>query len=562
MHRHSLSSVPAKTGARSPEPEAARNGLRLSLGLRKGAVLAAIPAGLLLGWTSTAFAEKAGGILRIPFVTSPASMSIHEESTIAALGPMMGVFNNLIMFDQHVPQNSLSAIVPDLAESWAYNEDGKSLTFKLRQGVKWHDGKPFTAKDVKCTWELIAGTTADKLRVNPRKSWYRNLDSVSVDNDYQVTFNLKRPQPSFIALLASGWSPTYPCHVPARDMRLKPIGTGPFKFVEFKPNESIKVTKNTEYWKKDRPYLDAIEYTFIPNPSTAILAFAAGNFDRFAQGILSLPLMKELKNHAPNAVCEVVSWNIPRQMLVNRDKPPFDNAELRHAMALSLDRKAFIDIISDGEGSVGGAMMPPPAGTWGMPPEVLQTLPGYGPDVQKNRAEARQIMQKLGYGPDKRLPVTVTTRNVGAYRDPSVLLIDQLKEIYIDGTLNAIDTTQWYPTVMRKDYAVGLTVSENGLDDPDQQFYENFVCGAERNYTGYCSKEVDELVDRQSVEADNDKRKRLVWEIERKLAEDGARPAIFYPVSAACWQPYFKGHTMMVNGNYNGWRFEDAWLDR
>ena len=207
-------------------------------------------------------------------------------------------------------------------------------------------------------------------------------------------------------------------------------------------------------------------------------------------------------------------------------------------------------------------MMPPPAGAWGMPREVLYTLPGYGPDVQKNRAEAREIMKKLGYGPDKRLPVTVTTRNVSAYRDPSVLLIDQLKEIYIDGTLKAIDTTQWYPTVMRKDYAVGLTVSENGLDDPDQQFYENFACGAERNYTGYCSKEVDELVDKQSMEADNDKRKRLVWEIERKLAEDGARPAIFYPTSAACWQPYFKGHTMMVNGNYNGWRLEDAWLDR
>jgi len=509
-----------------------------------------------------ALAQKAGGVLRIPFVTSPASMSIHEESTIAALGPMMGVFNNLIMFDQHVPQNSLSSIVPDLAESWSYSEDGKSLTFKLRQGVKWHDGKPFTAKDVKCTWELIAGTAPDKLRVNPRKSWYRNLESVSADNDYQATFNLKRPQPSFIALLASGWSPIYPCHVPARDVRLKPIGTGPFKFVEFKPNESIKVVKNTEYWKKDRPYLDAIEYTFIANPSTAILAFAAGNFDRFAQGILSLPLMKELKNHAPHAECVTVPWNIPRQLIVNRDKPPFDNAELRRAMALTLDRKAFIDIISDGDGSIGGAMMPPPAGAWGMPREVLYTLPGYGPDVQKNRAEAREIMKKLGYGPDKRLPVTVTTRNVSAYRDPSVLLIDQLKEIYIDGTLKAIDTTQWYPTVMRKDYAVGLTVSENGLDDPDQQFYENFACGAERNYTGYCSKEVDELVDKQSMEADNDKRKRLVWEIERKLAEDGARPAIFYPTSAACWQPYFKGHTMMVNGNYNGWRLEDAWLDR
>ena len=90
-------------------------------------------------------------------------------------------------------------------------------------------------------------------------------------------------------------------------------------------------------------------------------------------------------------------------------------------------------------------MMPPPAGSWGMPPEVLQTLPGYGPDVQKNRAEAREIMKKLGYGPDKRLAIEVTTRNTPAYRDPAVLLIDQLKEIYIDATLNAIDTAQWYP---------------------------------------------------------------------------------------------------------------------
>src|SRR6185437_355322 len=169
--------------------------------MRRTMTTIAVALMLAAAGAATAVAEKYGGILRIPFVTSPASMSIHEESTIAALGPMMGVFNNLVMFDQHVPQNSLSSIVPDLAESWTYAEDGKSLTFKLRQGVKWHDGKPFTAKDVKCTWELIAANAPDKLRVNPRKSWYRNLESVSADSDYQVTFNLKRPQPSFIALL-------------------------------------------------------------------------------------------------------------------------------------------------------------------------------------------------------------------------------------------------------------------------------------------------------------------------------------------------------------------------
>jgi peptide/nickel transport system substrate-binding protein len=525
--------------------------------------LAAIAVGLAsLCGSATAFAQKAGGVLRMPLLDTPASMSIHEESTIAVLGPMMGVFNNLVMFDQHVPQNGLQSILPDLSPSWAWNEDGTQLTFKLRENAKWHDGKPFTAKDVKCTWDLLQGKAPEKLRVNPRKSWYRNLDEVTTNGDYEVTFHLKRPQPSFIALLASGWSPVYPCHVSPRDMRLHPIGTGPFKFVEFKPNEHVKITRNPEYWKKHRPYLDGIEYTIIRDPSTAVLAFSAGKFDRYAQGILSLPLMRQLKSQAPDAMCQVVPWNIPRMLLVNRDKPPFNNPELRRAMALSLDRQAFIDILSEGQGAIGGAMMPPPAGAWGMLPAMLQTLPTYGPDIAKNRAEAREIMKKLGYGPDKRLSFTVTTRNVQAYRDPSVILIDQLKEIYMDGTLNAIDTTQWYPTVMRKDYTVGLTVGENGLDDPDQQFYENYACGSERNYTGYCSPEVDQLMDRQSMEADPEKRKQIVWEIERRLAEDGARPIIFYPVSGACWQPQFHGHTMMVNGNYNGWRLEDAWLDR
>src|ERR1044071_8984772 len=120
---------------------------------------------------SPASAQKPGGTLRMPLITSPASMSIHEESTIAVLGPIMGVFNNLVMFDQQVPQNSLSSIVPDLAESWNVSEDGKELTFKLRQGVKWHDGKPFTAKDVKCTWDLLQGKAKEKLRLNAREAW-------------------------------------------------------------------------------------------------------------------------------------------------------------------------------------------------------------------------------------------------------------------------------------------------------------------------------------------------------------------------------------------------------
>ncbi|MGH6683777.1 MAG: ABC transporter substrate-binding protein [Pseudolabrys sp.] len=160
---------------------------------------------------------------------------------------MMAVYNNLVIYDQHIPQNSISTIRPELATSWSWDQAGTALTFKLRQGVKWHDGKPFTAQDVKCTFDLIQDKSKDKLRKNPRKGWYENVTDVTPNGDYEVTFHLRRPQPSVLAMLASGYSPIYPCHVSAAQMRTHPIGTGPFKFVEMKQNESIKFVKNPDY---------------------------------------------------------------------------------------------------------------------------------------------------------------------------------------------------------------------------------------------------------------------------------------------------------------------------
>src|SRR3979490_1610329 len=381
-------------------------------------------------------AQKQGGILKIYMLDSPASMSIHEEATVVAERPVMGVFNNLVMFDQDVAQNTVDSIVPDLATGWSWSEDGTELTFPLRQGVKWHDGKPFTAKDVKCTWDLLQGKASEKLRVNPRKGWYSNLDEVTTNGDYEVTFRLKRPQPWLLTLLASGWAPIFPGHVPARDMRQRPIGTGPFKFVEFKPNEHIKVVRNPDYWKPGRPYLDGIDWLIIRDQGTRVLSFVAGKNDMFSPHGVTIPLLKQIKEQAPQAICEVAPTNVNRTLIVNRDKPPFSDAELRRAMALTLDRKAFIDIITEGQGDIGGTMLPAPEGIWGMPAEMLRALPGYDPDIAKNRREARAIMEKLGYGPSKRLPITVSTRNIPPYRDPAVILIDQLKEIYIDGVLD------------------------------------------------------------------------------------------------------------------------------
>src|ERR1700736_149483 len=508
------------------------------------------------------FAQKPGGIFKMYVWDNPPSMSMLDGVNPIGQRTTMGLFNNLVMFDQHVKQSSLESIVPDLATGWSWNEEGTALTLPLRQGVKWHDGKPFTAKDVQCTWDLLLEKSSDKLRVNPLKSWYRNLEEVTTNGDYEVTFHLKRPQPALLMLLANGFAPVYPCHVRARDMRQHPIGTGPFKFQEFKPNETIKVTRNADYWKKDRPYLDGIEFTIIRNMSTATLAFISGQLDMTFPYTLTIPLLKDVKSQRPDAICELTpNGGINSHLLVNRDQPPFDNPELRHAMALSLDRKAFIDILSEGQGEIGGVLQPPPGGLWGMPPDLLKELPGYDPDVQKNRTQARQLMEKLGYGPDRQLKIKVSARNLTPYRDPAVILIDQLKEVYFDGELETIDTTSYFPKIRRKDFTVGLNLQASG-PDPDPILDLFYGCGSGLNWDGYCSKEVDKLIEQQSTEGDAERRKQLVWAIELKLVEDAARPIIFYSRGGTCWQPYVKGLTIMVNSIFNGNRREDIWLDK
>jgi peptide/nickel transport system substrate-binding protein len=531
---------------------------------KKIAVMAAVS--LLAGAyvADVAYAQKYGGILKPYHRGTPPSGSIHEEATNSTVTPYMPVMNNLVLYDQGKAINSLETIVPDLATSWSWSADNKDLTFKLRKGVKWHDGKPFTSADVKCTWyDLILGNGGSKykLRKNPRKAWYKNLKGVKTNGDHEVTFNFGRPQPAILTLLASGYSPVYPCHVSPKKMRTHPIGTGPFKFVSLKQNESVKFTKNKDYWKKDRPYLDGIEHTIIKSRSTRVLAFNAGKFDMTFNADVTVPLHAEVMTLNPTANCQRV-MGASINLIVNQAKPPFDNAKIRKAMVLTLDRKSVIDIISKGENLMGGAMSPPPQGVWGFTPEFIKTVAGFGGDVKAARAEARKLMESIGYGPNNRLKVDVSTRNIATYRDPAVLLIDHLKEVYIDGTLKTIETSNWHATVARKDYMVGLNATAVGVYDPDANFYENYSCGSQRNYTGYCKPEMEKLFEKQSMMTDQKARAKLVLEIDKKLQEDAARPIIMHNQSYTCTQAYVKGYVAHVNSLYNGWRMEDVWMDK
>ena len=355
--------------------------------IRTGWIIPAALAAALVA-TGSAWAQKPGGVLKIQHMDTPPSASIHEEATVSTAVPFMGLYNNLVMFDQHVAKNSFESIVPDLATKWAWSADGKQLVFTLRQGVKWHDGKPFTAKDVACTFELLL--VEGKLRRNPRGALFSNVEKVTADGDFAGHL----PSQGAAALAAGaawrpGYTPIYPCHVPSADMRRKPVGTGPFKLAEFKMNEGIKLVKNPDYWKPGRPYLDGIEYTIIADRSTRMLSFASGKFDMTFPTDLTVPLYKNMMRDAPHVKCTMRGTGVSTNLIVNREAPPFDDPKIRRALALTLDRQAFIDILSEGEGKMGGAMLPPPDGVWGMPPEMLKTIVGYDNVAGQPREGAR-----------------------------------------------------------------------------------------------------------------------------------------------------------------------------
>jgi peptide/nickel transport system substrate-binding protein len=532
------------------------------LNYRKSASLLAVFAVSWAAIPSIASAQKSGGILRSYEVANPPSASILEEATSATTHPFMAVFNNLVIFDQAEPINRPEVIRPELAESWAWDASNTKLTMKLRQGVTWHDGKPFTSKDVKCTWDWSTEKVNGGFRKNPRKLWWDNIKEVTTNGDHEVTFELNRPQASLLTLMASGMSPVYPCHVPARIMRTKPIGTGPFRVVSFENNKFVRLEKNPNYWRKGRPYLDGLEFSIMASRGTRLLAFAAKEIDKTFVSDVTGPLIADVKARTPDAVCEFALTGVSSNLLVNREKPPFDNPKLREAMMLTLDRDAIIKIVSGGEASIGGAMLPPPAGVWSKPVEEFKKLPSYSGTIEERRAKALAIMKELGYGPQNKLKIKVGTRDYQAYKDPAVLLVDHLNQINFEAELEIIETSLYYGRITRGDYQVALNLTGTGVDEPDVTFYEGYLCGSTRNYTNYCNKEVDRLIHAQSAELDVAKRKELVWQLEKIIAEDIARPIIYQTRSATCWHPHVKGYVLHQNSIYNSWRFEDVWMDK
>jgi peptide/nickel transport system substrate-binding protein len=506
---------------------------------------------------------KPGGILNLlQREELTTGFSIHETATIATVWPASPCYSNLVIFDPFKPRETLEGIVGELAEKWSWQDNYRNLVFFLRRDVKWHDGAPFTSKDVKYTFDMVreAPEQPARLRLNPRKDWYVNVEAIEAPDPTTVVFRLKRPQPSLLSMLASGQSPVYPAHVPAAEMRNRCVGTGPFKLKEWRRGEMVEYVRNPDYFEKGRPYLDGLRYFIVSDRGRQAAALQAGRVDVSFPGDTTRSIAEQLKAAVPQLVSTEVASNTSPNLLVNSTRPPFNDVRVRLALSHAMDRRAFIQAVRQGAGAMGAGMLAPPRGTWGLSGPELERLPGYG-KADDERARSRRLLTEAGFSAANPLKIEIHTRAIASYLDFAAFVVSELKRVGVEATLKQVDTVQWYAVTTRKEYQVGANVSGFGIDDPDAIFYENYGCQSIRNYTGYCNELVSKLIDQQSQELDAKKRQALVRQILVKLEEDGARPTMGWSLDAFTHWPQVR-NLVPHHGIYNWGRLTNVWLDK
>ncbi|HSE04556.1 MAG TPA: ABC transporter substrate-binding protein [Methylomirabilota bacterium] len=505
---------------------------------------------------------KRGGILNSVLTEDPPGLLVHESATISSVWPMSPCYSNLVIFDPLKPLDSAETVIPELAERWSWQDNFRNLVLFLRKNVTWHDGRPLTARDVKHTFDMVreAPAAPAKMRTSPRKDWYANVEAIETPEPHTVVFRLKRPQPSLLLMLASGYSPVYPAHVPIADLRQRCVGTGPFRHKEYLRGQLIELERNPSYFVPDRPYLDGIRYTIIRERGTRLAALQAGRLDAFLPLEMTKAMADAVKAQAPAIVITEVGQNGSDNVILNHKRAPFDSPVVRQAVNLALDRNAYVRGVRQNGAVTGAALMPKPLGFWGLPDAELRTLAGYR-DPAKDKAEAKGLLAKAGYGPDKPLRVDLVTRTLPIYLDLASFVVDQLRLIGMEATLKQLDTAAWFPALSRRDFQIGANLTAGGFDDPDAYLFENYKCGSPRNYTDYCSEEMDRQIDLQSQELDRAKRLKLVADIQRKLEGDVARPMLGWRKEYFARWPHVK-NLVPHNALYNYGRMQEVWLDK
>jgi peptide/nickel transport system substrate-binding protein len=459
---------------------------------------------------------RQGGELIFVVPSEPPSYDAHREETFGVIHPMAPHYSTLLRVDPN--DKTGTKPVGDLAESWTISKDGLVYTFKLRQGVKFHDGSTLTSRDVKASYDKIIFPPAGVASL--RKSAYRVVEVVEAPDPQTVRFRLKWAEPSLLLNLASPWNWIYKADILAKDMHwyeTNVMGTGPFKFVEHVKGSHWVGKKNPDYWDKGKPYLDGYRAIFISSSSAQVAAIRGERAHIQFRGFSPAERDSLVQALGNKITVQESPWDCILMVAMNHQKKPFEDKRVRRALTLALDRYegsknlSKIAIVKE----VAGIQVP---GTpYATPPEELAKLAGYGRDINAARGEAKKLLKEAGAG-----SLSFTFKNRGIpqpYEPVGIWLIDQWRQIGVNVKQEVVEASAYHPMLKRGDFEVAMDFQCGFIVEPDLDL-PRFLSDSDANYGKSNDKVLDDLFTKQARATDLEERKRYLRTFEKRLLDE------------------------------------------
>ncbi len=515
-----------------------------------GLSAAVVPA---IGWSAAAQSASPvpGGTLKVGLQADPTALDPQQQSLTALWHVVEHIYDTLIEVDASLaPQ-------PALAASWELSADGLTYTFKLQPNVQFHDGSMLKASDVVFSYsrqldaETASPTVSSLMGIEGAAEFNagtaETVTGLKALDDATVEITLVSPDASFITVLSDTSQSIFSqAFAEANDMTQTAMGTGPFKFIEYIPNTSVKLEKFADHWRTGLPYVDAIEMLVAPEDTarTTSLIQGATNFIEYAP----LRDVDTLQQNADLVLTGNTNTNI-RFVTFNMDKEPFNNLKVRQAIAMAVDRTPMIDAAIFGHGTPVSTIFPPDY--WAA--LVVDIPPA---DIEG----AKALLAEAGY-PDGFKTSITSWSQYSFLSNAAVVMQEQLKQIGIDAELNLVENATMVEKVhvpASKDYEIGVT-GTSAYVDPAPLILSYFGTGESSNASGYSNPQVDEWIAQAAVESDQETRATLYQQIQQQLLDDLPWINLFVANQYEAMKANVKGFTHIPTGT--NYKLREVWIE-
>jgi peptide/nickel transport system substrate-binding protein len=479
-------------------------------------VAAALSGAVMTEQARAAVEHPTGGTMVIALSSNPASLNSAIAVGVSVAIPALQITEGLVRVGKD------NAPSPELATSWTVSPDGKVITFKLREGVKWHDGKPFTSADVKYTFENMTP-------LHPRASAvFKNVASVATPDASTVVVTLKEPYGPFIDFLTADNIGIQPKHLyegtdPLRNpYNQKPVGTGPFMFKSWTPGQQITLVRNPDYWDKGKPYLDRLIFQIMPDTNARVAALEAGDIDYIANYDMSISSLPRLKQNPQIVIGTDRGVARPLMLMFNTKNAALSNVQVRHALFEAINRQLMVGTAFAGLGKPSKSSIMP-SFQWAYDPSVdYNKLYAYSP------AQAAKDLDAAGF-PAKADGTRFTLRityepTVSGYDETAKVIRDDWKKVGVNVVLEPRETNVWLSNVYStKDFDVAFGIFNSG-GDPALGIDRMYRCAPPKtvnnNASQYCNPQLDALFQQAASVFDKSQRANYYAKTQEIIAKD------------------------------------------